>query len=150
MRSCSIKPADVTKECQWVCVDASGLTLGRLATQIAHVLRGKHKPCFTPHIDCGDHVVVVNADKIQLTGRKWDEKVYYHHTGYIGGIKAIKAQDLLAKHPDRLLRNAVKGMLPKNKLARKQILKLKVYAGAEHPHAGQSPKEMPLARVASK
>jgi large subunit ribosomal protein L13 len=148
MKSCTIKPADFAGKSNWVEVDATGHTLGRLATQIAHILRGKHKPTFTPHIDCGDSVVVVNADKIKVTGNKLRDKVYYHHTGYIGGIKAITAEDLMEKNPAQLINKAVKGMLPKNKLARKQILKLKVYAGSEHPHKGQKPSQMPISRVA--
>lgn len=137
MKTCSIKPADIEKK--WVTVDAAGKPLGRLASEVARVLRGKHKPSFTPHIDCGDYVIVTNAAQISLTGRKWERKVYYHHSGYIGGIKAIKAEDLLAKHPERLVESAVKGMLPKNKLSRHIFKNLKVYAGSEHAHEAQKP-----------
>ena len=140
MKTCSIKPADITKK--WVKVDAKGQSLGRLASEIARVLRGKHKPTFVPHLDCGDYVVVTNASEITLSGAKWDQKFYYHHTGYIGGIKAISARDLLAKKPERLIENAVKGMLPKNKLSRKIFKNLKVYAGPEHQHEAQKPVDM--------
>jgi len=140
MRTCSIKPADIQKK--WVTVDATGKSLGRLASEIARVLRGKHKPTFVPHLDCGDNVVVTNASKVNLTGRKWEDKNYYHHTGYIGGIKEISAQDLLQKHPERLVQFAVKGMLPKTKLGRKVYKNLKVYAGTEHNHKAQKPEAM--------
>lgn len=141
MKTCSIKPADIKK--QWFTVDATDKPLGRLASEIAYVLRGKHKPSFVPHLDCGDNVIVTNAEKIRLTGEKWNEKIYYHHSGYIGGIKAIRAADLLAKHPERLLETAVKGMLPKNKLARQIVQNLRVYAGTDHPHKAQNPQPMP-------
>jgi large subunit ribosomal protein L13 len=132
-------------ERRWFVVDAQDLVLGRLATQIATVLRGKHKPTFTPHADTGDHVIVVNADKVALTGRKREQKIYYRHSGYIGGIKSITADQLLASaHSDRVLRNAVRGMLPKNSLGRKMLSKLRVYSGPDHPHASQSPEEFPL------
>lgn len=126
------------KENWWV-VDAEGQVLGRLATAIAARLRGKHNPAFTPHVDTGDAVVVINADKIVLTGRKLQKKVYYRHSGYIGGLKEITAEKLLEKHPEELIRHAVKGMLPKNKLGRKLFKKLKVYTGNTHPHAAQQP-----------
>lgn len=129
---------------QWYVVDAEDLVLGRLATRIATVLRGKHKPSFTPHSDTGDHVIVVNAEKVQLTGRKREQKTYYRHSGYMGGIKSINADRLLASaHSDRVVRNAVRGMLPKNSLGRQMLSKLRVYAGPDHPHASQKPEELP-------
>ena len=123
----------------WYVVDAENKVLGRLASEIAARLRGKHKPTFSTFIDNGDFIVVTNAEKILLTGKKMDNKKYYHHTGYIGGIKEASARELLEKHPTRLITKAVKGMLPKNKLGRAQLKKLKVYAGPEHPHAAQQP-----------
>ena len=140
MKTCSITPAKIQK--QWVTVDAADRPLGRLASEIAHVLRGKHKPTFTPHLDCGDNVIVVNASKVALTGDKLEKKIYYHHTGYIGGIKATRAKDLLAEHPERLLEFAVKGMLPKNKLGRQILKNLRVYPTGEHPHEAQEPQPM--------
>lgn len=127
---------------KWWLVDAEGAVLGRLASQIAAQLRGKNNPMFTPGTDTGDFVVVVNAEKIVLTGRKLDDKKYYHHTGWIGGIKEINAKDLLAKRPEDVIRFAVKGMLPKNRLGRQLIKKLKVYAGGEHPHEAQCPEKL--------
>lgn len=139
----STKPADVVRS--WYIVDAEDLVLGRLATRVATILRGKHKPTYTPHVDTGDHVIVINADKVKLTGRKLEQKIYYRHTGYSGGIKQITAGKLLASaHSDRVVHNAIKGMLPKNSLGRQMLTKLKVYAGPNHPHAAQSPEEMPL------
>jgi large subunit ribosomal protein L13 len=135
MKTISITPANIEK--QWVLVDAEGQTLGRLASEISRVLRGKNKPTFVPHLDCGDYVIVINADKVNLTGNKLVNKVYHHHTGYMGGLKSIKAEDLLVKNPTKILTLAVRGMLPKNKLARKVIKNLKVYAGSEHPHTAQ-------------
>ncbi|MGD0586399.1 MAG: 50S ribosomal protein L13 [Oryzomonas sp.] len=126
----------------WYLVDAQDIVLGRLATQIANVLRGKNKAIFTPSVDTGDFVIVVNAEKIALTGRKLDNKMYYHHTGFPGGLKEITAGKLLEKRPEDLIRKAVKGMLPKNKLARHMLKKLKVYAGASHPHDAQQPKNL--------
>jgi large subunit ribosomal protein L13 len=126
-------------ERKWYVVDARDAVLGRLATKIATYLRGKNKPVFTPNVDTGDFIIVVNADKVKLTGRKLDDKVYYHHSGYIGGIKAQTAKDLLEKHPERIIEKAVWGMLPKNTLGRQMIKKLKVYKGAEHPHQAQAP-----------
>jgi large subunit ribosomal protein L13 len=120
-------------------VDAEGITLGRLSTQIATILRGKHKPIFNPSLDCGDYVVVVNAEKIQVTGRRMDQKMYYRHSGYHGGLTEISLRDQLQKYPNRVIEAAVKGMLPKNRLGRKMIKKLKVYAGPEHPHEAQQP-----------
>ncbi len=127
---------------RWYVVDADGKVLGRMATEIASRLRGKHKPTFCNFQDNGDFIVVINAEKIRLTGNKWDEKKYYHHTGYMGGIKEIAAKDLLAKKPEELIRKAVKGMLPKNRLGRRQLKKLKIYAGGEHPHAAQQPEPL--------
>ncbi len=136
------KPGEVEKK--WYVVDVSGKVLGRAATRIARILMGKTKPQYTPHVDVGDYVIVVNAEKVELTGKKWDQKVYYRHSGYPGGLKAIKARDLLNKHPERLIKLAVKRMLPKNKLGRKMLKKLKVYAGPEHPHAAQKPEKIEL------
>ena len=123
----------------WYVVDASNKTLGRLATELARRLRGKHKPEYTPHVDTGDYLVVVNAEKIAVTGNKMDDKVYHHVTGYIGNIKSIALKDLLAKHPERVIETAVKGMLPKNPLGRAMYTKLKVYKGPNHPHTAQQP-----------
>jgi large subunit ribosomal protein L13 len=128
----------------WFLVDATEKTLGRLATQIAHHLRGKHKAIYTPHADAGDHIVVLNAEKIKVTGRKLTDKIYYHHTGYIGGIKSIALEKLLKEHPERVLEIAVKGMLPKNTLGRKMFRKLHVFAGTEHPHQAQQPKPLEI------
>jgi large subunit ribosomal protein L13 len=129
---------------KWCLFDANGAVLGRLATQVAQRLRGKHNPLFTPHADTGDWVIVINADKIALTGRKMDRKVYYRHSGYIGGLKEITAKHLQEKKPEELLRLAVKGMLPKNRLGRKLFKKLKVYAGEVHPHEAQQPEVLKL------
>lgn len=129
---------------KWYVVNAEGAVLGRLATQIASRLRGKHNPMFTPHADTGDWVVVVNAEKVTLTGRKWDQKSYHRHSGYIGGLKSITARKLKEKRPEDLIRFAVKGMLPKNRLGRKLFKKLKVYSGPEHPHAAQQPETLEL------
>jgi large subunit ribosomal protein L13 len=136
------KEQDIKRD--WFVVDLEDVVLGRAATEIARVLRGKHKPIYTPSVDTGDFVIVVNADKIKLTGNKLADKKYYHHTGYPGGIKEINAEKLLAKKPEMLVQAAVKGMLPKNKLGRKMFRKLKVYPGGEHPHAAQQPKELKL------
>ncbi len=126
----------------WYIVDAEGKTLGRLATQLADALRGKRKPEYTPHCDTGDYVVVINAERIKVTGKKLTDKVYYRHTGYPGGIKSRTLQEMLDRRPEEVIRKAVKGMLPKNRLARQQINKLHVYAGSEHPHQAQQPKPM--------
>jgi large subunit ribosomal protein L13 len=126
-------------EQKWHLVDANGKTLGRLATRVAMLLRGKHKPIYTPHVDTGDFVIVVNAEKITLTGKKWTDKVYIHHSGYPGGLKTITAGKMREKKPERLVTMAVQGMLPKNKLGRKMIKKLKVYPGEAHPHEAQQP-----------
>ena len=133
----SAKRSDIQEK--WWIVDADGLVLGRLASVVAARLRGKHNPMFTPHVDCGDFIVVVNADKIALTGRKLKQKMYYRRSGYIGGLKEIAAEKLLEKRPEDLVRFAVKGMLPKNSLGRSMFSKLKVYAGSEHPHKAQQP-----------
>jgi large subunit ribosomal protein L13 len=126
-------------ERKWYVVDAKDAVLGRLATKVATYLRGKNKPVFTPNVDTGDFIIVINADKIRLTGKKLDAKVYYHHTGYIGGIKAQTAKSMLDAHPERIIEKAVWGMLPKNTLGRQMLKKLKVYKGAEHPHKAQAP-----------
>jgi large subunit ribosomal protein L13 len=133
------KPTEVQRD--WLLVDAEDQVVGRLATQIATLLRGKHKPTYTPSIDGGDFVVVINAEKIKIMGRKADQKVYYRHTGYPGGIKETPYRMMLAKHPDRILRIAVKGMLPKNRMGRRMMTKLRIYAGPKHPHAAQQPRE---------
>jgi large subunit ribosomal protein L13 len=138
MRTYSAKPGEVTRE--WYLFDAEGKTLGRLATQIADRLRGKGKPTYTPHVDTGDFVVVVNAEKIAVTGKKLDEKMYYRHSGYPGGLKERSLRVQLERQPTEVLRKAVKGMLPKNRLARQQLTKLKIYAGPEHPHEAQAPR----------
>jgi large subunit ribosomal protein L13 len=131
-----------TRERNWLVVDASGKTLGRLATQIADALRGKRKPEYTPHIDVGDFVVVVNAEKISVTGNKRAEKLYYRHSGYPGGLRSRTLDEMLARRPEEVLRLAVKGMLPRTKLGRAQLRKLKIYAGPDHPHAAQKPEQM--------
>lgn len=137
MKTYSARPADVQR--RWLLVDAEGKTLGRLATQVATVLRGKHKPIYTPHIDTGDHVVVINAGKIVLTGRKMEDKKYFRHSMYPGGAKWTALHEMLEKHPERVVMRAVRGMMPRTKLGRAMFRKLKVYAGAEHPHAAQQP-----------
>jgi large subunit ribosomal protein L13 len=140
MKTYVAKPTD--RDRSWLIVDASGQTLGRLATQIADPLRGKRKPTYTPHIDTGDFVVVVNAEKIRVTGNKLADKRYYRHSGYPGGLKSRSLQEMLDRRPEEVIRLAVKGMLPRNRLARKQLTKLKVYAGPDHPHAAQQPQPM--------
>lgn len=144
MRTYSATAKEVEESREWYVVDASGKTLGRLATQIATVLKGKHKPIYTPGLDCGDYVIVVNAEKVRVTGRKLDQKFYYRFSGYPGGLKQISLRDQLAHHPERVIEAAVKGMLARNKLRRKLIKKLKVYAGPNHPHQAQQPKPFPL------
>ena len=136
-----------TVERKWVLVDAKDRPLGRVATEAAYILRGKHKPTFTPHVDCGDYVVVINADKVVLTGKKLTDKKYYHHSGYPGGLTEEVYKDLLAKRPAFVLEKAIKGMLPKNRLGRKMGLKLKVYAGETHPHTAQNPQPVTLKGV---
>ena len=133
-----------TVERKWYVVDAEGMVLGRLASQVANILRGKHKTIYTPHVDTGDHVIVVNADKIILTGKKLDQKIYYHHSGYVGGLKETKYRNLMADKPEFALRHAVVGMLPKSPLGRKMATKMHVYSGAEHEHAAQQPEVLNL------
>jgi large subunit ribosomal protein L13 len=137
MKTQFAKKGDVERK--WYVVDARDAVLGRLATKIAVYLRGKNKPVFTPNVDTGDFIIVVNADKVRLTGNKMNDKVYYHHTGYIGGIKAETAREMFEKHPERIIEKAVWGMLPKNTLGKQMLKKLKVYKGAEHPHKAQAP-----------
>lgn len=145
MRTQSVTPSDIKK--QWLIVDAKDAPLGRVASEISRLLRGKHKPDFVPHLDCGDNVIVINADKLIMTGNKLDTKFYYKHSNYIGGLKATLAKDMLATYPDRIISHAVKGMLPRNKLGRKVLGNLKIYAGSEHPHEAQKPVAAP-ARLA--
>jgi large subunit ribosomal protein L13 len=133
------------RERSWYVVDAQGKTLGRLATQIANVLRGKRKPTYTPHVDVGDFVIVVNAEKVAVTGDKREKKLYWRHSGYPGGIRSRTLGDLLEKRPEEVIRRAVKGMLPRNRLARQQLRKLKVYAGPDHPHQAQKPEQLEIA-----
>jgi large subunit ribosomal protein L13 len=142
MKTYTAKPGELTRE--WYLVDAEGQTLGRLATLLADTLRGKRKPQYTPHVDTGDFVIVVNAEKIVTTGNKLDQKHYYRHSGYPGGLKTRTLREQLDRRPTEVIRAAVKGMLPKNKLARRQLTKLKVYAGPEHPHESQTPKPLNL------
>jgi large subunit ribosomal protein L13 len=142
VKTYATKPSDIKRE--WYLVDAEGRNLGRLATRIATVLKGKHKVIYSPSMDTGDYVVVINAEKVAVTGRKMDEKIYYRHTGFPGGLREINLRDQLATHPDRVLKAAVKGMLPHNRLGRAMFKKLKVYAGAEHPHAAHKPKKLEL------
>jgi len=142
MKTFTATPSTIKRE--WCVVDATDKTLGRLATELATRLRGKHKPEFTPNMDTGDHMVVINAEKIKVTGKKLDDKIYYHHTGYVGNLKSINLGKLLAQHPERVIQNAVKGMLPKNPLGRAQFRKLHVYAGPEHPHEAQQPTQLEL------
>ncbi|MBN2304724.1 MAG: 50S ribosomal protein L13 [Anaerolineae bacterium] len=138
MKTYTPKPDDIQRE--WFVIDAEGQTLGRLATQIAVLLRGKHKPMFSPHMDVGDFVIVINCEKIRVTGNKLDDKMYYRHSGYPGGIRSISLREQLERFPDRVIHAAVRGMLPKNKLGRKMITKLKIYQGDKHPHQAQKPK----------
>ena len=140
MKTYTAKPGEIQRD--WYVVDAEGKTLGRLATQIADTLRGKQKPQYTPHVDTGDFVIVVNAEKIHVTGNKLDQKRYYRHSGYPGGLRSRTLREQLDRRPTEVLRVAVKGMLPKNRLARQQITKLKIYAGPEHPHEAQNPKPL--------
>ncbi|MGH8901891.1 MAG: 50S ribosomal protein L13 [Egibacteraceae bacterium] len=142
MRTYSPRPKDVNPT--WYVVDAQDMVLGRLASQVAHVLRGKHKPIFAPHIDMGDHVIVVNAANVRLTGNKAEQKLAYRHSGYPGGLKAVPWTRLLVERPERLVEQAVKGMLPKNTIGRAQLRKLKIYAGPDHPHTAQQPKPLDI------
>lgn len=142
MKTYVTKPGEVERE--WFVVDAEGKTLGRLATEIARILCGKHKPSYSPAVDVGDYVIVVNAEKVRVTGRKLEQKVYYRHSGYPGGLKEVRLRDQLKKHPTRVIEQAVRGMLPKNALGRQMFRKLKVYAGPDHPHQAQQPKPLEL------
>ena len=144
MKTWNAKPGEIER--RWHVVDAEGQTLGRLATRIADTLRGKDKPQYTPHVDTGDFVVVVNAAKIHVTGKKLDEKLYYRHSGYPGGLRSRPLREQLERRPEEVIRKAVKGMLPRNRLGRAQIRKLKIYAGPEHPHAAQSPEPLKTER----
>ena len=142
MKTVSTRPRDVERA--WYVIDAESQILGRLATEIARRLRGKHKAAYTPHVDTGDYIVVVNAEKVRVTGNKATGKIYYRHSGYPGGIKATRFEDMLEKHPERVIEKAVKGMLPRNPLGRAAFRKLKVYAGPEHPHSAQQPRSLAL------
>lgn len=142
MKTYSAKPQDIRR--QWHLIDAEGKTLGRLSTEIARRLRGKHKPEFTPHMDTGDYIVVINAEKIHVTGKKLSDKMYHHHTGYIGNLKSESLEQLLARKPEKVIQTAVKGMMPRGPLGRAMLRKLKVYAGAEHPHTAQQPQALEL------
>jgi large subunit ribosomal protein L13 len=139
----TLMPKEDAIERKWFVVDASGKVLGRLASRVAHVLRGKHKPTFAPNLDVGDHVVVINAEKIHLTGRKLTDKMYRWHSGYIGGLREVSAERMLKSHPERVVEWAIQGMLPKGRLGRAMARKLKVYKGADHPHAAQKPEALP-------
>jgi len=140
VKTYTVKESEVVRD--WFVVDATGQTLGRLSSQVAAILRGKHKPTFTPHMDTGDFVVIVNADKVAVTGKRAEDKMYYHYSGYAGGMKSINLRGQLAVHPERVLIAAIKGMLPHNRLGRQMFKKLKVYAGPEHPHEAQQPKKL--------
>jgi large subunit ribosomal protein L13 len=142
VRTFTQKQAEIERD--WYVVDAQGETLGRLASRIAPILKGKHKPSYTPHLDCGDFVIIVNAEKVRVTGRKLDQKFYHRHSGYPGGLRSTSLRDQLDKYPERVLQAAIRGMLPKNKLGRRMIKKLKVYAGDAHPHDAQQPKPLDL------
>ncbi len=142
MKTHSTKPSEIER--QWYVVDAEGQTLGRLASEIAKILKGKHKPIYAPNLDTGDFVIVVNAEKVHVTGRKMDQKLYHRHSGYPGGLKSITLREQLSRHPTRVIRSAVRGMLPHNRLGRSMLRKLKVYAGDSHPHAAQEPKCLQL------
>ena len=142
MKTYHAKPGEVERE--WLVIDATDLVLGRLATEVAQILKGKKKPQYTPHVDTGDFVIIINAEKIRLTGNKAETKIYYSHSGYIGGLKEVSFKRMLEKHPERIIEKAVKGMLPKNTLGRAMNRKLKVYAGPNHPHAAQKPREITL------
>ena len=142
MKTYAVKASEIQRD--WYVVDADGKTLGKVASVVAQILRGKHKPTFSPHLDTGDCVIVVNAARVHVTGRKMEQKTYYHHTGYPGGLRAITLKDLLKRHPTRVIRHAVRGMLPHNRLGRQIVKKLKVYAGDKHPHAAQQPKPLEI------
>lgn len=146
MQTLSVKPAEVQKK--WYLIDADGLVLGRLASIVAKILRGKHKPSFTPHVDCGDNVIIINAEKVCLTGKKMGVKTYYHHTGFPGGIKGITAEKVIqGKHPERVIMKAVERMITRNNLGRQQMTNLRVYAGAQHPHEAQKPEILDVAAM---
>ncbi len=142
VKSWTPTPKDIQRE--WWVVDAEGKTLGRLASQVAHILKGKHKPTYAPHMDVGDFVIITNCDKIRVTGRRMDDKMYYRHTGYHGGLRSTSLRDMLDRRPERVLELAIKRMLPKNRLGRQMYRKLKVYAGATHPHEAQQPKKLEI------
>ena len=142
MSTWTVRPGDIERK--WYIVDANDLVLGRLSTRIATLLRGKHRPQYSPHADCGDHVIVINAEKIRVTGNKESDKIYYRHSGYAGGLKSITLEKQREKHPERIIELAVKGMMPKGPLGRSMLKKLKVYAGEDHPHAAQQPEAMKL------
>lgn len=144
MKKYTYSAKDTDKTDDWYVVNAEGHILGRIATEIARRLRGKHNPLFTPHADTGDSIIVVNADKIVLTGRKWDEKMYYRHSGYVGGLRTMTARELLAQKPEELIFSAVRGMLPKNRLGRALLKKLRVYTGPDHPHEAQQPEPLEI------
>lgn len=146
MRTFTPKPGDVERS--WYVIDANDVVLGRLASQVAQLLRGKHKPVFAPHVDAGDFVIIINADKVALTGNKREAKLAYRHSGYPGGLRSVAYSELLEKNPERAVEKAVRGMLPKNKLADQQIKKLKIYSGSEHPHAAQMPVPFTIDQVA--
>jgi large subunit ribosomal protein L13 len=148
LRTFTPTPKDITRA--WHVVDAEGLVLGRLATEVARVLRGKHKPIFAPHMDTGDHVIVINADKIVLTAGKAEKKISYRHSGYPGGLRETRYTDLMAKTPEQVVRKAIKGMLPKNRLGAQMLTKLKVYAGPTHPHSAQGPQPLDLSAARAK
>jgi large subunit ribosomal protein L13 len=142
VRTYTGKTAEIRRE--WYVIDAEGQTLGRLASRIVPILKGKHKPTTTPHLDCGDFVIIVNADKVRVTGRKLDQKLYYRHSQHPGGLRSVDLRDQLARHPERVIQEAVRGMLPRNRLGRRMVKKLKVYAGDSHPHKAQQPKPLDL------
>lgn len=144
MKSFMASPSVIERK--WYVIDAADQTLGRLSTEVANVLRGKKKPIFTPHIDTGDYVIVINADKVKVTGKKLDQKIYYRHSDYVGGMKETKLKEMLQKKPEYVINHAVKGMLPKGPLGRQMITKLHVYAGPEHPHAAQKPEVLEIAK----
>jgi len=142
MKTHSTKPSEIER--QWYVVDAEGRTLGRLASEIAKILKGKHKPIYAPHLDTGDYVIVINAEKVHVTGHKMDQKMYYRHSGYPGGLKGLTLREQLNRHPTRVIRSAVRGMLPHNRLGRAMLGKLKVYSGDAHPHTAQQPRALEL------
>lgn len=142
MKSYVAKPLEIERK--WYVIDATGKTLGRLSSEIASRLRGKHKPIYTPHVDCGDHIIVINAEKVKVTGNKATQKVYRHHTGYMGGLRERSYKEMMEKHPERIIEKAVKGMLPKNSLGNQMYRKLNVYAGPEHNHAAQKPEVLEI------